>query len=52
MLSVRNFLSSLVRLYKNAYIPRDSYQLFAYQSVRRRVLVIHNQLEAAASKRR
>ena len=52
MLRVRNFLASLVRLFRNAYPPMDSYQLFAYQSMRRRVLVIHNQLELAAAKRR
>ena len=52
MQRVRNFLASLFRRYKSSHLPMDSYQLFAYQSLRRRVLVIHNQLETAASRRR
>jgi hypothetical protein len=51
MQGVRNFLASLLRLYKNNHLRVDSYQLFAYQSLRRRVLVIHSQLETAASRR-
>jgi hypothetical protein len=48
---VRNFLTSLFRLFKSSHLPMDSYQIFAYQSLRRRVLVVHNQLETAASRR-
>jgi len=51
MVKVRELVSFFSGIFKGVYSPNNTFQLFAYQSFRHRLLVINSQLEVAAIRR-